>query len=73
VSLHILQEYNIQEQDIEQLNCPPFSGTEDLLNWKTRGSDLRIEPQEPDFSKMFSNLTRNRWDLERQEKTSSTV
>ena len=67
VSLHILQEYNILEQNIEQMNCPPLSGTADLLNWKTRGSYPQIQPQEPDFSKMFSNLTRNRWDLERQD------
>jgi hypothetical protein len=74
VSLHILQEHNTQEQDIEQINCPLLlPGTGDLLNWKTWGSDLRIEPQEPDFSKMFSNLTRNRCDLERQDATSSTV
>ena len=49
------------------MNCPPLAGSEDLLNWKTRGSNPRIQPQEPDFSKMFSDLTRNRWDLERQD------
>jgi hypothetical protein len=73
VSLHNLQEYNILEQNIEQMNCPLLFGTEDLLNWKTRGSTSQIQPQEPDFSKMFSDLTRNRWDLERQDKISSTV
>jgi hypothetical protein len=73
VSLHILQEYNILEQNIEQMNCPPLFATEDLLNWKTRGSYPQIQPQEPDFSKMFSDLTKNRWDLERQDKISSAV
>jgi hypothetical protein len=67
VSLQILQEHNIQDQDIEQINGSFPSGTEDPLNWKTQGSDLRIPHQESDFSKMFSNLTRNRWDLERQD------